>query len=54
MFWFCESVFDAILTPDAIEDIPEGVLITGAIGGLDTVAGQDSMDSVRDGLKQVT
>ena len=54
MFGFCESVFDAIFTTDAIEDMHEGVFITGAIGELDTAVGQDSMDSVRDSFKQVT
>lgn len=54
MFGFRESVFDTILTADAIENMHEGVLIAGAVGEPDTVVGQDSMDSVRDGFKQVT
>jgi len=37
MFWFCESVFDAILSADAIKNMYEGVLIAGAVGELDTV-----------------
>jgi len=37
MFGFRESVFDAILSADAIKNMYEGVLIAGAVGELDTV-----------------
>ncbi len=53
MIDFRQSMFDTILTADAIKNRHEGVFIAGAVGELDTVVGQDSMDSVRDGFKQV-
>lgn len=46
MLHLCQTMFDGALIADPIEDVVEGVFVTGLVGELDAVVGQHRMDSV--------
>lgn len=48
-----EPVLDAVLVADPIEDVAEGIFVTGLIGELDAVVGQHRMDGVGNGCDEI-
>ena len=51
--WFTLAVLDAVLCANPVEDVDEGVLVTGPIGEPDAVVGRHRVDAVGPGQDQV-
>ena len=50
---FCKPVFDAVVPADTVEDVLEGVSIPFAIGELDAIVGEHSVDGVGDSRGEI-
>ena len=48
-----QTMLDAVLVADAIEDVVEGVDVAGAVGELDAIVGQNGLDGIGDRRHQI-
>jgi hypothetical protein len=53
MLYLREAMLDAVVIADPVEDVLEGISITGPISELNAIIGQDGMNGVGHGRDQI-
>jgi hypothetical protein len=53
VFHLSQTMLDAVIVADPVEDVLEGISVAGPVGELDAIIGQDGMNGVRHGRDQI-